>query len=143
MIDQDLSTWLLSNAPSAIVSGNVYPVRLPEKTGLGCYPAITFQQIAGGMPLNMDGPASPEWVTMQIDCWSIVSEEEAKSVARTMTQPAAAGGLHGFRGMMGATRVQKAAVDNGSIRSEYSEPAHADDVGLYRIGFDLQIVFES
>jgi len=145
MIEQDLYFWLTHSAALVnLVGQSVFPVKLPEGRGDGVYPAVTFQKIAGYTPLNLDGPAGPARATFQVDCWSVVSEFEATDVAHALTQPNSQGGLHGFRGTMmpGGALVQKAAVDPGSERSEYSPPLHSDDIGLHRVGFDLVIVYE-
>ena len=144
MIEQDLQQRIAGNgATNMLVSDRVYPVKLPEKQGDAVYPAITYTLISASPSfLNLDGPAGPAWASFQIDCWSIVSEEEAAQVLASLTQPVSQGGIHGFRGWMGASFVQKAAVDPGSIRSTFTPPAHADDLGIYQRSFDLMIVYE-
>ena len=128
-IEEGLAAFLVANAAvNAIVSGRVYPNKLPQTVTL---PALTYQRVDTPRVHSHDtsgatGTAHPR---IQFDCWA-ASYANAKGLADALR-----GALNGYKGTMGT-------VNPVTVQSALQEDERFDDfadAGIVRISCDFII----
>ena len=124
MIEQDLRTYLLAQAPvSALIGTRIFPLRLPQGVTL---PAVTYQRISGVPVISHDGASDLARARIQVDCWA------ASYAAMAGLAMAIRTALSGYRGPMGNNGATAARVIN---QIDLSEPEPA----LWRRMIDVAI----
>lgn len=128
-IEEGLAAFLVANAAvNAIVSGRVYPNKLPQTVTL---PALTYQRIDTPRVHSHDtsgatGTAHPR---IQFDCWA-ASYSSAKSLSDALR-----GALNGYKGTMGS-------VNPVTVQSALQEDERFDDfadAGVVRLACDYVV----
>ena len=90
LIEATLRAYLAAHAGlAALVGGRIYPIRLPQGTGL---PAVCYRRVSGVRKHNVNGLTLVARPRFQFDCWAY-SYAEAKAVAEEVRQ--ALNGYHG------------------------------------------------
>lgn len=117
---------LLKNNPelSAIVSGRVYPLALPDNSA---YPAITFQLVDSPKVRSQSGSSGLSRPRYQFDCW-------AKTYAQIEQMNLALNNLlEGYRGSLGQDH------SSGGSFNELESDAFESETGLYHRIVDFRI----
>ena len=128
-IEEGLAAFLVANAAvNAIVSGRVYPNKLPQTVTL---PALTYQRVDTPRVHSHDtsGAAGTAHPRIQFDCWA-ASYSGAKGLADALR-----GALNGYKGTMGT-------VNPVTVQSALQEDERFDDfadAGIVRISCDFII----
>jgi len=129
MIEDDLYAYLKNDAGiSGYVAARIYPVKMPQNVE---YPAITYQLVSTVRSISQSGRVTLVEGRYQIDSWGN-TYASVKNIAQSVRDA-----LQGFRGIMGATRVQGIWEDSNSERDFYE-----DVTDLRRVTHDFIIYYE-
>src|SRR3982750_2104959 len=110
---------ILSTDPAitAIVSDRIYYNRRPDSP---VNPSLSYFLVIS-MPMeSLSGPVDLSSPTFQFDCWSTVSQLEAKTLARKVRAA-----LHGFRGVV-------SGVDINGITDWSEQDMYEQDTKTFR-----------
>lgn len=125
MIEQGIVTFVRAHTPLTALQGTrIYPDSLPQEPTL---PATVFFSISDPSSYSHDGQSSWKEQRFQFEAWA---KDPLAAITLKNTLRSAFGG---FKGMMGATEVYAAFVENGRTLDD-------DETGVYRRV--LEIVFQ-
>ena len=102
MIEEDLVSFL--KASIVLADSRVRPLSLAQNP---LFPALTYRKISAPRELSHSGSSGLAHPRFQIDCWGGKSYPDAKRLSEEVIDE-----LHGFKGVMGATRVDLVEVVN-------------------------------
>jgi hypothetical protein len=119
-------------AVTDIVGERIFPAPAPQNTAS---PFVTFSRITADRNYTIYGPDKLTGGLLQIDCWSDAPEYQgsyriAKSLGIAVRQA-----LHGFRGMMGALRIQETTIE--AERDIFEAQDHTR-----RVSFDFRFWYD-
>lgn len=125
MIEQGIVIFVRTHAPLVALQGTrIYPDALPQEPTL---PATVFFSISDPSDYSHGGQSSWKEQRFQFESWA------KDPLAAITLKNALRSALGGFKGMMGATEVYAAFVENGRTLDD-------DETGVYRRV--LEIVFQ-
>ena len=99
----DLTTWLAANVAEA-----VYPVHIPQQTDstTSVLPCCTYKRLGSDRLKMLARPSGKVKARIEIETYSLLYDDIA-SMTLTLVQT-----LHGYRGMMGNTKVSLAFLED-------------------------------
>lgn len=128
MLQDMVATLEAASAVNTLVSGRIYPRRLPQNPTL---PAITYQQVSAVRVRDLTGPAGKSRHRISINCWASTTAG-AHALAQAVRQS-----IDGFQGWWRDTFVGSVNLDNEFDLDE--EGAGLVDVGYPRVVQDYII----
>ncbi len=124
------------NSIAVMCGSRIYPDRVPEDvTSLpATYPCITVSEVHGNQDYTLGG-TNPRCASLvQIDCRGL-TKQDAKNLANEVRLV-----YNGFSGAFGPCVVQRCTLASRHSTSE--KPLRSDDVAVYRVQCDYDVVFQ-
>ena len=127
LIEEALRTYLAGNSGvSAIVSGIIYPVVLPQGVQL---PALMFQRISGVRVESLQGSSGLAHPIFQIDCFS--EQKDGYSQVKALAEVVRLA-LEGYRGTWSGMSIQ-------GVLFLGDTDLYEDESEVYRVSMDFEI----
>lgn len=132
---EEIFPLLLANNLEAVVliGDRVFPNRIPQRDVL---PAVIVRRIAGGPIHTSNGRSDVRRASFQVECWSEVSQEQARAINRAIQA------IETKSERIGDWWVQSLFINPETDQDNPQIPIHADDLGLFCAFTEFNVFFK-